>query len=104
MSYSKVSYRGKFKYDAVISTPVCSSNTNKIKKYIEHNKHPIINNRNIFSAKNMRFKDDSSIEVDATDTDIIFPLELAIKKIVAPFYHHFISSQIQKTKKCFYLK
>ena len=66
----------------MISTPVCSSNTNKIKKYIEHNKHPIINNRNIFSAKNMRFnEDDSSIEVDATDTAIIFPLELAIKKI-----------------------
>ena len=33
----------------------------------------------------MRFnEDDSSIEVDATDTAIIFPLELAIKKIVAP--------------------
>jgi hypothetical protein len=63
--------------------PVSKLEIKKLEKHIEHNRHPIIRNSSaIFKSSKMVVNEtDESIDVEATETAIISPLDFVFKSV-----------------------
>jgi hypothetical protein len=73
----KVNYSGKFLYSKEIK-PVSKSNKEKIEKHVRHNRPPMISNSKAIFESMVVNETYESIDVEATETAILSPLQLAL--------------------------